>query len=145
MELNSILCDDLVGRMGVREWEGGSRGRGHMCIYRWFFLLYGRNQHDIVSNYPPIKNKFKQTCILKLFTTLPKRFYNLFFFWFKSRLKLFSIKGGGLSKATEGSPLSSKHAGSHFQLYFLPLTEGVLPETIPTSHLTHVLCFLLVY
>ena len=26
-ELNSVLCDNLVG------WEGGSRGRGHMYTY----------------------------------------------------------------------------------------------------------------
>ena len=25
-------------------WEGGSRGRGHMYIYGWFMLMYGRNQ-----------------------------------------------------------------------------------------------------
>ena len=32
----------LIGR-----WEGGSRGRGHMCTYGW--LMYGRNQTNIVK------------------------------------------------------------------------------------------------
>ena len=40
-------------------WEGGSGGRGHMYTYGWFMWMYRRNQHIIVSNYPPIKNKIK--------------------------------------------------------------------------------------
>ena len=28
--------------------EGGSRGRGHMYVYGWSMLMYGRNQHNIV-------------------------------------------------------------------------------------------------
>ena len=34
-------------------WEGGSRRRGHM--YGWFMLMYGRKQHDIIKQFPPIK------------------------------------------------------------------------------------------
>ena len=42
----------------IRRWKGGSRGRGHMYTYGWFMLMYGRNQHNIVGNYLPIKNKY---------------------------------------------------------------------------------------
>ena len=38
-------------------WEGGSRGTGHMYIYGWFMLMYGRNQHNIESNYLLTKKK----------------------------------------------------------------------------------------
>ena len=38
-------------------WEGGSRGRGHMYTYDWFMLMYGRNQHNILKQLPPIKKK----------------------------------------------------------------------------------------
>jgi len=41
-------------------WEGDSRERGHMYTYDGFTLFYGRSQHDIIKNYPPIKNKFKK-------------------------------------------------------------------------------------
>jgi len=41
--------------MGGR-WEGDSRGRGHMYIYGYFMLMYGRNQTNIV-NHQAIKNK----------------------------------------------------------------------------------------
>ena len=43
--------------MGGR-WEGASRGMEHMHTYGWFMLMYGRNQHNIANNYPPIKNKY---------------------------------------------------------------------------------------
>ena len=44
---------------GVMGWEMGksSRERRCMCTYDWFMLMYGRNKHNIESNYPPIKNK----------------------------------------------------------------------------------------
>ena len=29
--------------------KGGSRGRGYMCTYGWFMLLYSRNKHNIVK------------------------------------------------------------------------------------------------
>ena len=29
--------------------EEGLRGRGHMCTYVWFMLMYGRHQHNIVK------------------------------------------------------------------------------------------------
>ena len=35
-----------VGEVG--NWEGGSRGRGHMCIYGLSMMMYGRNQHNII-------------------------------------------------------------------------------------------------
>ena len=57
------LPDSLWESGGVGwggEWEGGSRGRGHMYAYAWFTLLYGRNQHNIIQHYPPIKNKVKK-------------------------------------------------------------------------------------
>ena len=31
------------------EWEGGSRGKGHMYTYGWCMLMYGRNQHNIAK------------------------------------------------------------------------------------------------
>ena len=31
------------------KWEGGSGGRGHTYAYGWFMLMYGRNQHKIVT------------------------------------------------------------------------------------------------
>ena len=54
-----------VGRAG--RWERGSRGRGHTYTSGWFVLMYGRNQHNIVNNYPPIRNKliFKIVCTLE--------------------------------------------------------------------------------
>ena len=47
-----LLCDtgSPTGvpwqRRGVRweGWEGGSRGKGYMCTYGWFMLMYGRKQ-----------------------------------------------------------------------------------------------------
>ena len=30
-------------------WEGGVRGRGHMCTYGWFMLMYGSNHRDIAK------------------------------------------------------------------------------------------------
>ena len=47
-ELSLALCDDPDAGMGTG--EGGARGRGYMCNYRWFTLLYGRNQHNSVKN-----------------------------------------------------------------------------------------------
>ena len=35
--------------------EEGSRGRWSMYNYDWFALLFGRNQHNIVKQFPPIK------------------------------------------------------------------------------------------
>ena len=32
-----------------RRWEGGSRGRGHAGTYGWFMLMYGSDQHNIVT------------------------------------------------------------------------------------------------
>ena len=46
-ELKPWLCNNLEG------WDGGggkeSRRRGHMDIYGWFTLMYGRNQHSIIK------------------------------------------------------------------------------------------------
>ena len=42
-------------------WEGSPRERGYMYTYGWFTLLYGRNQHNFASNYPPVKNKFSKS------------------------------------------------------------------------------------
>ena len=50
----SVLCDDLEGRDMCK---GGSRGRGHMCTYGWFMLLYGEINTTLLSNYLPMKNK----------------------------------------------------------------------------------------
>ena len=36
------------GRM-ERQWEGGSRQRGHRYTYGWLMLMFGRNQHNIVN------------------------------------------------------------------------------------------------
>ena len=35
-----------------RRWEGVSRGRGHMYIYGWFMLMFGRNQDNSVKQIP---------------------------------------------------------------------------------------------
>ena len=43
--IKPVLCNNL------EVWDGevgGSRGRGHMCTYSWFILMYGRNHHNIV-------------------------------------------------------------------------------------------------
>ena len=40
-ELKLWPCDNLEG------WEMG--GRGHVCTYGWFMLMYGRNQHNTVK------------------------------------------------------------------------------------------------
>ena len=34
---------------GIVRSYGGSRGRGHMYIYGWFMLMYGRNQYNTVK------------------------------------------------------------------------------------------------
>ena len=52
-ELKLGLRDNLAGPDG----EGGSQGRGNTCTYGWFMLMYGRNQHNIVKQFPSIKNK----------------------------------------------------------------------------------------
>ena len=44
MELSSVLRDDL------EEWEGGSTGRGYICTYSRFTVLYSRNEHDIAPS-----------------------------------------------------------------------------------------------
>ena len=49
------------GVMWGGRWEGDSRGKGRMCPYGWFMLMYGRKQHNIVKKYPPIKNKLRKT------------------------------------------------------------------------------------
>lgn len=36
----------------------GSRGREHMCNYRWFALLYSKKQYNILKQFPSnLKNK----------------------------------------------------------------------------------------
>ena len=35
--------------VGGREWEGGSRGRGHIYTYGRFKLLFSKNQHNTVE------------------------------------------------------------------------------------------------
>ena len=42
-------------------WEGGSRGRGHMFVYGWFMLMYGRNQHNIVKQLTSNEKKLTTT------------------------------------------------------------------------------------
>ena len=37
-------------------WDGGSTGKGYMYTYDRVMLLYGRNQHNIVNNYLPIRD-----------------------------------------------------------------------------------------
>ena len=49
-------CDVKALRVGGGLWEGGLNGRGYMYTYNWFALFYSRNQHNIVKQYPPIKN-----------------------------------------------------------------------------------------
>ena len=35
--------------VGWGEWEGGSRGKGHMYTYGWFMLWYSRSQYNTVK------------------------------------------------------------------------------------------------
>ena len=50
------LCSGTTQRDGTgREVEGGFRMGGHLCTRGWFMLMYGKNHHDLWSNYPPIK------------------------------------------------------------------------------------------
>ena len=42
---NWMLYNNLEGLGWGERWEGGSRGRGHMCTYGWFMLIYSRNQY----------------------------------------------------------------------------------------------------
>ena len=63
-----MLCDNQQG------WKGGSRGRGHMCTYHWFMLIYGRNQHNTGKQFLPIK-KIKQSCLKRSNWCLWKTFY----------------------------------------------------------------------
>lgn len=39
------------------ERERVSRGKACLCTYDWFVLLYSRNQHNSLKEYPPIKKK----------------------------------------------------------------------------------------
>ena len=57
-----LHCMPVVNNLEwCRGWQGGSRGRGHTYILTAdTMLLYGRSQHSIVKNYPPIKNKLKK-------------------------------------------------------------------------------------
>ena len=55
-ELSLLLCDDLEGQDGGG--EGGSGRWGPAHTHGQFMLMCERNQHDIVKNYPPAKNKY---------------------------------------------------------------------------------------
>ena len=45
-------------KVGWRSWwEEGPKERGYMYTYSWFTLLYSRNQHNIVKQLSPIKQK----------------------------------------------------------------------------------------
>ena len=42
-KLKPGLCNNLEGWDGAGRWEGCSRGRGHVCTYCWFMVIFGRN------------------------------------------------------------------------------------------------------
>ena len=47
---NPKPCSETTWSDGVRrEGEEGSGGRGYMCAYGWFTLMYGRCHHNIVK------------------------------------------------------------------------------------------------
>lgn len=51
-EAQLYSCDDLEGGMGVGQEEVQE---GWIYVYLWLFmLLNGRNQHNLVNDYPPI-------------------------------------------------------------------------------------------
>ena len=52
----SLALSEDRGVAGVEE---STRGRWYMSNYGWFALLHSRNQHTIISDFPPIK-KLKQ-------------------------------------------------------------------------------------
>ena len=54
MNIHLLKLISVTFGMGGR--EGGSRGRWYVYTYGWFVLLYVRNKHNIVNNFPPIKN-----------------------------------------------------------------------------------------
>lgn len=39
------------------ERKGSLQGGGRMYAYGWFMVMYGRDQHSIVSNYPQVKTR----------------------------------------------------------------------------------------
>ena len=41
-----VLCDNLEEEGGGM---GGPGGRGHMYVYGWLMLMYGKNHHNIVK------------------------------------------------------------------------------------------------
>ena len=43
----ALYQPSLVGYRG--KWEGGSRGRGHMCTYSGFMLMFDRKQQNSVK------------------------------------------------------------------------------------------------
>ena len=69
-----------------RRWEGDSRER-YMYSYGCFMLINGRNQCNLLSNYPPIKNKYflNNVCFSIEFKKSRQRFHK------SSRLALIKI------------------------------------------------------
>ena len=57
-ESNPVLprCRWILSQLSHK----GSLGEGIYVSYGWFTLLYGRNQHNIVKQYPPVKNTLKK-------------------------------------------------------------------------------------
>ena len=44
-----------------RRWEGGSKGRGYICAYGWFMLIFDRKQQNSVKQLSfNLKNKGKR-------------------------------------------------------------------------------------
>ena len=60
-KMNIDLLKLISVTLGMGGREGVSRGRWYMYNYGWFVLLYVRNKHNIVNNFPPIKNWIKTT------------------------------------------------------------------------------------
>ena len=63
---NPALCSVMTyrGRMRGGEWRGGSLKRP--CIIMADLFLCGRNQHNVVKQFPPTKNNFLKSLVKSL-------------------------------------------------------------------------------
>ena len=63
---------------GRGEAEERSRGRRYMYTYGRFTLMYGRNQHNTVKQFPPTKNNFLKKSQFSLTSLLPPQPLDLY-------------------------------------------------------------------
>ena len=49
LKIQTRVLSNLEGWDWGGRWEGSARGRGHVCTYGWFMLMFGRNQQISVK------------------------------------------------------------------------------------------------